>query len=97
MNEVTKETLEKAYKPYDVVTNKNGDVGFIQETSVNDCQKGFNSQINYSITWIVGTETRSAWWGHHELKRHTNIFIEIAKCSCHPFGNNEAWVEKLMK
>lgn len=95
MNEVTEETLKKAYKPYDVVTDKNGNVGFIQEVGVNYCQVGFDDQISYAVNWLVGSPGYSAWFHHRELTKHTNIFIEIAKSSCHPSGRNSDSVETL--
>jgi len=95
MNEITKDTLTKAYKPYDVISDIKGNVGFIQEVSVNDSQDGFDDQISYSIKWIAGYGDRSAWYGHNELKFHCNIFISIAECSCHPMGRNAPYVEAL--
>ena len=56
MYEIKQETLNNAYKPFDVVTNKNGDVGFIQEVSVNDCQDEPSRQISYAVNWLVGDE-----------------------------------------
>jgi len=97
MSKVTKEILKKAYKPYDVVTNKNGDVGFIQETDISEDQEEFNHQVQYSVIWLVGKESKVAWFDHDELTKHKNIFIEIAKCLCDPNGDSERWVEKLMK
>lgn len=97
MFDVEQETLDWAHKPFDVVTNKDGDVGYIEEVNVNSSQKTPNEQISYSVRWLVGKETKSAWFDHHELIRHTNIFIEIAKSACHPFGNNELQVESLFK
>ena len=95
MYKVTKETLKKAYKPYDVVTNENGDVGIIQEVSVNSCQESFDWQISYAVNWIIGNESKHAWFHHKELIRHSNIFEEIAKMSCHASGNSENSIEDL--
>jgi hypothetical protein len=98
MYEVKKETLENAYKPYDVVTNKDGDVGFIQEVNVNDSQpSGSRWQISYAVSWLVGDEIKHVWWDHDELTRHCNLFMEIAKASCHPSGRNKHSVELLFK
>lgn len=94
MSKVKKETLDKSYKPYDIVTDKNGNVGFIQEVSVNESQDNFESQISYSIEWLVGS-SYNAWHNHDSLKRHCNLFVMIAKASCHPFGNNEKKVVDL--
>lgn len=95
MNEVTKETLDWAYKPFDVVTNKNGDVGFIQEVNVNDCQSNPYHQISYTVNWLVGDEYKDAWFNHDELTVHCNLFIKIAESACHPMGHKSRWVQTL--
>jgi hypothetical protein len=96
MFEIKKETLQKAYKPYDIVTDSENNVGFIQEVSVNDSQNNFDSQIQYSVNWLIG-HNKIAWFDHNELKRHCNLFIKIAESSCHPMGHNDSWIEKLFK
>lgn len=95
MYDVTGETLDRSYKPFDVVTNNKGDVGIIQEVGINDCQEGFDNQISYAVKWIIGDETTYAWFGHEELTLHGNLFIIIAEMSCHPSGCNEYSVQKL--
>ena len=95
MYKVTEEVLKNSFKPYDVVTDKNGNVGFIQEVSVNECQPAPH-KISYSVEWMVGRGEKSAWYNHSELTKHCNIFVKIAECSCHPFGNNERKVSQLM-
>lgn len=95
MYEVKKSTLEWAYKPFDIVTNEEGDVGFIQEVSVNSCQDEPEHQISYAVKWIVGHETKHAWFNHDELTYHCNIFIKIAESACHPMGRNEYSVQSL--
>jgi hypothetical protein len=97
MYEVTNETLIKAYKPYDVVTDNDGNVGFIQEVSVNSCQEGFKNQISYAINWLVSNNNKIAWFNHNELKVHCNMFIKIAESSCHPSGRNKEWVTSLFE
>lgn len=87
MNEVTKETLEWAYKPYDVVTDKNGCVGIVKEVSVNGCQPNPKHQISYAVTWIVGDNWKGAWFDHDELTLHCNLFVKIAQMSCGPSGS----------
>ena len=94
MSEIVQESFQKAYKPFDIVTNKEGAVGFIQEVNVNDCQGCFEHQINYSVNWLVGHD-KSAWFYHSELKLHCNLFVEISKCCCHPFSNNRENVQEL--
>jgi hypothetical protein len=95
MYEVLDKTLKKAFKPYDVVTNSNGDVGFIQEVSVNDCQPE-PYQISYAVNWLVG-KAKHAWFDHNELTKHSNLFVKIAESSCHPSGRNENHVKRLFE
>jgi hypothetical protein len=95
MYEISETTLKMAYKPYDIVTDKNGNVGFIQETGINDFQPEPH-QISYSVKWIVGEGEKTAWYSHSELKKHCNLFVKIAQCSCNSFGNNNSKVESLM-
>lgn len=94
MYEISEETLKNCYKPYDIVTDKNGNVGFIQEVSFNTCQPE-EYQKPYAVNWITGDNTKHAWFDHSELKYHCNLFVKIAESSCHAF--NPMWVQKLMK
>ncbi len=96
MYTVSKETLEKAYKPYDIVTDRHKNVGYISEVNINDCQEGFEDQISYSINWLVGNQDKIAWWDHKELTRHCNLFVKIAESSTHPMGDGERWVKPLL-
>lgn len=95
MSEVKTSTLEWAYKPFDIVTNNEGDVGFIQEVGVNCCQDEPEHQISYAVVWIVGHEAKHAWFDHSELTYHCNMFIKIAESACHPMGRNEYSVQAL--
>lgn len=95
MSEISDKTLKEAYKPYDIVSDKDGNVGFIYETNMNDCQPE-GDQISYAVEWLFGKGEKSAWYYHSELTRHCNLFVKIAECSCHPFGNNKRKVERLM-
>ncbi len=94
MYEITEKTLKDSYKPYDIVTDKSGNVGFIQEVNINECQPE-PCQISYSVEWLIGN-SHNAWYSRSELEKHCNIFVKIAECSCHPFGNNKKEVKKLM-
>jgi hypothetical protein len=96
MSEVLHETLKNAHKPYDIVTDESGNVGFIRETSVNEGQTTPDAQIGYAVEWIIGEGIKSAWYKHSDLKKHCNLFVKIAECSCHPFGNNRSKVKKIM-
>ena len=83
------------YKPYDVVTDKQGNVGFINEVNVNTSDKE-STRMSYAVTWIVGKSGMSSWHTYSELKVHCNLFVKIAECSCHPFGRNVIHVQKLL-
>ncbi len=96
MYEVSKQTLAWAHKPFDVVTNRAGDVGFIQEVSVNDCQSDPTHQITYAVDWLVGND-KHAWFFHNELKSHGNLLIKIAESACHSMGSNAKHVKPLFK
>ncbi len=96
MYEISEKTLICAYKPFDVVTDEKGNVGFIQEVNVNDCQpEGY--QISYAVDWLVGVGSKNAWYDHCDLIKHCNLFVKIAECSCHPFGSSKRKVKMLME
>lgn len=95
MYEVKKETLQNAYKPFDIVTNKRGSVGFIREVDVNDSQDNPKHQISYAVNWLVGKEYKCAWFSQDELIRHCNLFIKISQSACHQSGDNASNVESL--
>ena len=93
MHKVSKETLKNCFRPYDVVTDKDGTVGFIREVSINECQPENSTQIQYAVNWLVGDNNKTAWFDHSELKSHCNLFVKIAESSCHPMGHNKKWVK----
>lgn len=97
MYEILEETLKNAYKPYDVVSDSKGNVGFISEVSVNSGQSKPEYQISYCVNWMVGDNRKYAWFNHCELTKHCNIFVKIAEQSCHPFGSNASKVKNLFK
>lgn len=98
MSIIQESTLKKAHKPFDIVTDEKGNVGIIQEVSVNDCQTGFDDQIRYAVEWLVGGENnKHAWFHHAELTVHCNIFIVIGRMACHARGSNARWVKRLMQ
>lgn len=94
---IQKDTLKNAYKPYDIVTYKKHNVGFICEVSVNICQTEARHQISYAIKWLTGNISKGAWFHHEELEYKGNLFIAISECSCHPSGNNSDWVKDLFR
>ena len=100
MYDVKKETLQKAHKPFDIVTDKDGNVGYIQEVSVNTSQPAAENQIDYAVNWLIGVscpigELIHAWFDHDDLISHANLLIEIAKCACHEMDSNDEFVQKL--
>jgi hypothetical protein len=92
---ITNKSLKTSFKPYDIVTDKDNNVGFIREVSINECQPEPH-QITYAVEWLVGNARKTAWYHHSDLIKHCNLFVKIAECSCHPFGQNEEKVSKLM-
>ena len=59
----------KAYKKYDVVTDKYGSVGLITEQSPAHLE-----EPTYVVDWIRGSTTKVAWFHNHELVVHFNMF-----------------------
>ena len=94
MYNIEPETFRSAYKPFDVVTDENGNVGFIQEV---DCNYGqmTGHPFSYAVAWIVGDCMKHAWFKHGELKSHCNLLIKIAECACHPMTHNDRFVKTL--
>jgi len=100
MWEIEYETIRDSFKPFDVVTDINGNVGFIQEVSVNDSQPEPKDQISYAVRWLVGifiNQNKHAWFVRGELKKHCNLLVVIAECACHPMGHNSKHVNRLME
>jgi len=90
--------FDKCYKPYDIVSHKDGSVGFIQEVSINRSQSpDDNAYVQYAVRWIYGSQTVFAWFSQDELKKHCNLFEEIAKASCHPVGHSASDVSRIMR
>jgi len=79
--EIEKETLEKAYKPMDIVSVESGAVGFIKTVNVNRCQPNPDGQISYAITWLTTGEHVVAWWDHDDLTLHCNMLVKIAEAA----------------
>lgn len=77
MEKISKETLENAYNPFDVVTDEKGNVGYIKQVNMNDCQTMVSEQISYAVAWIVGMPRKEAWFRHDELKRHSNLMVSM--------------------
>lgn len=92
----TDEAFKKAYKPYDIVSDSNDNVGFIQEVNINSGQKTPEYQLSYAVNWLTGNNTQHAWFKHDQLTKHCNLFVKIAESSVHPMGNGEANVKALM-
>jgi len=89
MNE--QELKKSAHKPFDIVTDKNGNVGFIQEVNIN-CDQ---NDVTYAVQWLIGYGGKIAWFEHDELTSHCNVFIKVAECACHAFGGNKKNVKDI--
>ena len=76
---ISEETINEAHKPFDVVTNKKGDVGYIKEVNLNDCQTEIRWQRSYHVKWLVGDEFKVAWFEHEELEVYFNLLISIPR------------------
>jgi len=94
-NKIPENILKEAFKPYDIVTDSYGCVGFINEVHINTCQPE-PYPVSYSVEWLVGRIGGSSWYEHYELKKHCNLFVKIAECSCNKFGNNGKKVSEIM-
>jgi hypothetical protein len=79
---IIKEEYERCYKPFDIVQDEIGNVGFIESVNFNTCNK-VGDRYSYSICWIIGT-SHSAWHHHESLKKHCNLMIKIAVSMCCP-------------
>ena len=92
-----KDILKNTHKPFDFVESKKGSIGFITEVSISECQDGFNDIVDYSVIWIKNIDNEpNSWWKHSSLNVIGNMFNEIAKCTVHPFGGNEKYIDELM-
>lgn len=95
MYKIEEETYKWAYKPLDIVSDKDGNVGMIREVSVNSCQEDPNWQISYAISWLTGSVNKVAWFDHKELTQHCNIMIKLAECAAG--HHNDRQVKTLFK
>ena len=84
-------SFKSSYKPYDIVTDKTGNVGFISEVSIS------SSGCKYSVNWLVGNVSKTAWYSISDLTSHCNLFIKIAEQSCHPSGKGKEDVKTLFE
>jgi len=84
--------INKIFKPYDIVTDEDGNVGFIQEVSISDCR----NYASYAVNWLTGRNFKHAWFGYNELKRQGNLFVKIAEASCNAAGTSERDVKYIL-
>ncbi len=87
-------SLSRCYQPFDVVSDKDGNVGYICEVNVNECQPEMY-QLSYAIKWLVGDNDKYAWFDHEELLVHSNIMQSIAKQMCSFSGKNTKWIDMM--
>ena len=88
--------IEKTFKPFDVVQLPCGSVSMVSEVSINQCQPDVEDQIKYSLIPLVGPNTVTAWFQHHELKYCCNIMLVLAQQMCHPHGQNRSHVKTIL-
>ena len=78
-----------SYNPFDIVSDKDRNVGVIQEVSI------LQGIPQYAVYWFFGNNPKHAWFHQEELHRHCNLFEVIAKMACHPSGDSGRNVEIL--
>lgn len=96
---ITADSIANAHRPFDIVRDSFGNVGFIKEVSFNDSQLKEQHQIQYSVHWLIEIEPnlpelhtyKSAWFHREELTAHANILMEIARCA----GSTERVINQL--
>lgn len=94
MDKVSDNVVKAAYKPYDVVSDARGNIGLIQDVSF--CKSlPAGSRVAYSVHWVVGQGDRHAWYSEGELKKHTNLFIEMSKMACDKRCGTEKDVDRI--
>lgn len=69
--------ISVCYKPFDIVKDKNGNLGMILDSSINNGQDILKHQISYSVDWFDCNNHRS-WWDHQDLTYVNNIFLMMA-------------------
>lgn len=92
MNDIELELCSIAYKPFDIVSDKDGNVGYIREVDINDYQW----MIQYAVCWLTGNNKQVAWFSRRELTKHSNLFVKMAQSSCNNAGRNEKYVPILL-
>ena len=93
-DKITDDIIKKSFKPYDIVSDKTGSLGFIQDVNFNRYQPE-EFQVSYSIHWVMGKGDRHSWYDHDDLTRHGNVFIEIAKMATDHRCGTEGDVERI--
>ena len=89
MYEIHENVYKKCFTPFDVITDNEGNVGYISEININTSQDEERWQLSYAVTWLVQVSdhpAKNAWWEHEELKKHSNIMESMAGDMAHPFG-----------
>lgn len=80
-------------KPLDIVETPKGGIAIVKECS----PKSSNLPINkYSVRFIKNPNNEhNAWYHEKELKLLKSLPILLAECMCHPFGDNEQYLENI--
>lgn len=88
MYEISEEALRDSLKPFDVVSTREGGVGFISETSLNRGQPSHKRQVSYAVTWMIQpVHHKVAWWLTEDLTYHCNLMVLISQNMCNQFGS----------
>ena len=98
MYKIHDNVFKKCFNSLDVVSDKDGNVGYISEININDSQSDEKWQLSYSVNWLMKkTRPKNAWWGHDQLTKHSNIMDSFSRGLCHPFGSGEKSLKMLSK
>lgn len=76
---ISEETLRQVHRPFDIVEHaKNHSIGLVCETILRESETSVKYQSQYSVHWIVGSETTHAWFNQEELINHGSIALHLA-------------------
>ena len=100
MYKVSDQALKKAHKPFDIVQFPDGELAYINEVNVNNCQESPEHQISYSINFITENPNghKNAWYCYETLafKVIGNMLVLMAEAACHNALYSGDWVEKVL-
>ena len=79
MEKISENIINERYKLYDIVSDENKNIGFIKASDIAYLPN--DTQVVYSIEWLVINGDKSDRYYHNELTKHCNIFTKITACS----------------